>query len=429
MANIVNILMILLAVAVCAPVAVFCLEVALSLLPRRGSVAALLPSDSRAAVLIPAHDEEAVIGGTLSTLMPTMPAGGRVVVVADNCRDRTAEIARSFGAEVVERTDAVKRGKGFALDCGIRYLAEDPHVGCISAAQCTIESLKPTEGAFRTIHAPYEKPQAIVFLDADCRVGPETVKLLAAAAIETGRPVQGLNLCDPDPNGSVLQLISGLAFRFKNLVRTLGLVRLAGMCHLTGTGMALPWNLAASAKLADGNVVEDMQLGINLALAGKPALFLPAARVDSPLPQQRTAARTQRTRWEHGHLKTLLTQVPRLTLLALRHRRLDLAWLALDLAVPPLALLAFGLAATTALTAASCLLGGSTTPLTISAFACAGLLLAVLAGWALHCRRQVPLFALLAAPLYVAAKLPIYAAFLFKRQVQWVRTHRDPISG
>ncbi len=395
---IINLVCLLLAVAVCAPVAVFCLEVLLSLVPRRRGSVATLADDARVAVLIPAHDEQAVIGGTLETLMPTLPAGGRVVVVADNCRDRTAEIARSYGAEVVERTDAVKRGKGFALDCGIRYLGSDP-------------------------------PEAIVLLDADCRVGAETVKLLAAAAIETGRPVQGLNLCDPDLNGSVLQLISGLAFRFKNLVRTLGLVRLAGMCHLTGTGMALPWNLAQTAKLADGNVVEDMQLGINLALAGKPAMFLPEARVDSPLPQQRAAARTQRTRWEHGHLKTLLTQVPRLMLLALRHRRLDLAWLALDLAVPPLALLAFGLATMTALTAALWLLCGSATPLAISGFACAVLLLAVLTGWAAHCRRQVPLFALLAAPLYVAAKLPIYAAFLFKRQVQWVRTHRDPISG
>ena len=118
----------------------------------------------------------------------------------------------------------------------------------------------------------------------------------------------GLNLCDPDPHGSVLQIVSGLAFRFKNLVRTLGLVRLAGLNHLTGTGMALPWSLVERVKLADGNVVEDMQLGIDLALAGTPPLFLPEARVDSPLPQQKAAATTQRTRWEHGHLKTLLTQ-------------------------------------------------------------------------------------------------------------------------
>jgi hypothetical protein len=50
---------------------------------------------------------------------------------------------------------------------------------------------------------------------------------------------------------------------------------------------------------------------------------------------------------------------------------------------------------------------------------------AVLLGWVKYCREQIPLFALLAAPLYVAAKLPIYVAFLWKRQQQWVRTQRD----
>jgi hypothetical protein len=169
-----------------------------------------------------------------------------------------------------------------------------------------------------------------------------------------------------------------------------------------------------------------MQLGINLALAGTPALFVPEARVDSPLPQQRAAARTQRTRWEHGHLKTLFTQAPRLAAMARKHRRIDLGWLALDLAVPPLALLVIGLALLTGVAAMGTLVGASTGPVTICAIAFGGLTLTILAGWAAHCRRQVPLLALLAAPLYIAAKMPIYVAFLFKRQVQWIRTQRDP---
>jgi cellulose synthase/poly-beta-1,6-N-acetylglucosamine synthase-like glycosyltransferase len=400
-----NIALTIAAAALCIPVAMFCLEVLLSLWPlRRGSLS-LLPGGAKVAVLIPAHDEEGVIGATLALLVPTLPPGGRVVVVADNCRDRTAEIARSFGAEVIERNDSTQRGKGFALDFGIRYLAGNTNDPSASA----------------------RAPDIVIFLDADCTVTVDTVSLLATAALRSGRPVQGLNLCDPDPRGSVLQLISGLAFRFKNLVRTLGLVRLTGMCHLTGTGMALPWNLARNAKLADSNVVEDMQLGINLALAGAPALFLPEGRVDSPLPQQAASARTQRTRWEHGHLKTLLTQVPRLLVLAARRRRMDLACLALDLAIPPLALLVIGLGVVTfAAALAWWLLGAAALSLTICTTALGVLVLAILAGWAVHCRRQVPLLALLAAPLYIAAKLPIYVAFLWKRQVQWVRTQRDP---
>jgi cellulose synthase/poly-beta-1,6-N-acetylglucosamine synthase-like glycosyltransferase len=386
----------IIAVAFCIPVGMFCLEVIVALLPWRRMPTSVLPAGSRVAVLIPAYDEATVIGATLRWLLPTMPAGGRVLVVADNCSDTTAAIARECGAEVVERRDAKRRGKGFALDFGLRQLAKDA-------------------------------PQAIVFLDADCRVAGDTVRLLAGAAIGTGRPVQGLNLCDPDPRGGTQQLISGLAFRFKNLVRTLGLSRLADLNHLSGTGMALPWQLVEHLKLDNGNVVEDMQLGIDLALAGHRPLFVPEARVDSPLPQQRAAARTQRTRWEHGHLKTLLSQSERLLRLAIRQRRLDLAWLALDLAIPPLALLVLGLAVFIAVAAVPWLDDGSIAPLVISCSAMAALVVAVVAGWAVFCRQQVPLVALLAAPLYIAAKLPIYLAFLVKRQQQWVRTQRDPV--
>jgi len=387
------------ALVFCIPVGMFCLELVFAMLPRRGVRMPALPVDSRVAVLIPAHDEAAVIGATLRTLLPTMPAGGRVLVVTDNCSDATAVIARECGADVVERHDRARRGKGFAMDFGLRQLAND------------------------------SPPQAVVFLDADCRVAADTVRLLAAAAIATGRPVQGLNLCDPDPWGSSQQLISGLAFRFKNLVRTLGLSRLASLNHLSGTGMALPWPLTQDLKLANGNVVEDMQLGIDLALAGHAPLFVPEARVDSPLPKQRAAARTQRTRWEHGHLATLLSQAPRLLSLAIQRRRLDLAWLALDLAIPPLALLVLGLTLFMAVAMVPWLDDGSPAPLVISGTAMTALAAAVIAGWAVFCREQVPLVALLATPLYIAAKLPIYLAFLVKRQADWVRTHRDPASG
>src|SRR4051794_8851260 len=89
-------------VALCVPAAMFCLEVLLSLWPRRPKDPLKLPAKARIAVLIPAHNEQAVMGATLRTLMPTVPAGGRVVVVADNCNDATATIARDFGAEAIE---------------------------------------------------------------------------------------------------------------------------------------------------------------------------------------------------------------------------------------------------------------------------------------------------------------------------------------
>ena len=61
-------------------------------------------------LLVPAHNEEDGIGRTVRAVLPQLQAGDRLVVIADNCSDRTAETARSLGATVMERQDLVKRG-------------------------------------------------------------------------------------------------------------------------------------------------------------------------------------------------------------------------------------------------------------------------------------------------------------------------------
>jgi cellulose synthase/poly-beta-1,6-N-acetylglucosamine synthase-like glycosyltransferase len=378
--------------ALAAPMGLFCLEVLLSLWPRRGEERTASGA-VRTAVVIPAHDEQAVLGQTLATLSPTLGRHDRILVVADNCSDNTAQLARDCGAQAIERENRLQRGKGYALDYGLQQLAFDP-------------------------------PDVVVFLDADCQVQPNTVGVLAQAAHEAQRPVQGLNLCDPDADAGPLQAISGLAFRFKNLVRTTGLIRLGGNCYLTGTGMALPWSLVSTAKLASGNVVEDMQLAIDLALAGTPPLYVPEARVDSPLPKPAAAARTQRTRWEHGHLSTILHQCPRLFVLALRAMRWDLLLLSLDLAVPPLSLLMLTWTVVAGLALLSGVITSQWQPAALAAAEGLGLALAVLAGWWVHCRKQVRFRLLATAPLYALHKLPIYLAFLKRRQQSWVRTQR-----
>jgi len=102
------------------------------MLPSRGCtrVAPSLDDDRaarpRIAVLIPARNEESILPQTLATLMPQIQGRDRVVVVADNCNDSTAAIARAHRAVVVEREDIARRGKGFALDHGMRFLEQDP---------------------------------------------------------------------------------------------------------------------------------------------------------------------------------------------------------------------------------------------------------------------------------------------------------------
>ena len=289
------------------PVLILAAEVAAALLPS-GTSGVSRPTGIRCVVLVPAHDEEAGIKTTLSSIQEQLEPQDRILVIADNCTDGTAMVARTAGADVVERVDAHRRGKGFALDCGTRALESNP-------------------------------PDVVVILDADCLLRPGALGQLVAMAFRTRRPAQAVYCLEPPAGAGSLTQLSAFAFLFKNLVRPRGLARMGFPCLLTGSGMAFPWQVLHSAPLASGNIVEDMQLGLDLALAGHPPQLCAEARVDGVLPSGRDAAYRQRTRWEHGHLRTLLTQVPRLLGAAVRRCRLDLLALALELSVPPLSVL------------------------------------------------------------------------------------------
>ena len=392
-----NVFLWLAAVVLLPPLAVILLETWAALLPpKREAIPTDLAGRPQCAILVPAHDEEAVLGRTIENLLPQLAAGDRVVVIADNCTDQTAEVARSFGVTVLERNDLVRRGKGFALDHGIRWLEQSP-------------------------------PEVVVIVDADCVVEDGTLIQIVKKAAATGYPIQAAYLMELPPRPGHRDRISAFAFQYKNVIRPLGLWRLGLPCQLTGTGMAFPWPQIQGAVLAHGNIVEDMQLGIDLAVAGWPAQFCPQAQVKSELPSGQKASTTQRTRWEHGHIRTLVGQVPRLLAAALRHRRIDLLALAMELSVPPLSLLFLLWGATLVALIGGWWMGGSALPALVLGTAGGAVLVLIMAAWARFGRQYLPLRSLLAVPFYVLWKVPIYIAFLLRPQWTWIRTERSPI--
>lgn len=380
---------------VAVPVLVLFVECVAALWPRRTPPAGVPLPGPRVTVILPAHNEEAGIGDTLRSIRPQLDAGDRVLVIADNCKDSTADRARAEGAEVLERRDEIRRGKGYALAAGLDHLNPEP-------------------------------PDVVVFVDADTPVGPGTIRTLRESAWSHGRPAQAVYLLDPPEGAGVTSAVSSFAFLTKNLVRPAGLARLGVPCHLLGTGMAIPWKLIDVRKLATGNIVEDMQLGIDLAIAGHPPMLCLEALVHGRLPSASPAARVQRTRWEHGHLSTILSQSPRLAWQGLRRGRPWLLGMALDLAVPPLALLCLVWAVAAGASLALALKKLSPLPLMVSGGSGALLVLAVFLSWVRHARGRIPGRVLVLAPIYILWKIPLYAAFLFRRQKAWVRTPRDP---
>jgi cellulose synthase/poly-beta-1,6-N-acetylglucosamine synthase-like glycosyltransferase len=249
---------------------------------------------------------------------------------------------------------------------------------------------------------------------------------LAEIAWRTQRPVQALNLTDRSPASGPVQAVSLLANRFTNMIRPLGLAALGVPCRLTGTGMAIPGRLAENVRPSGGSLVEDMQLGIDLALRGHMPLYCPEARVTSALPTADRAFMSQRTRWEHGHLRTAVRQIPPLLVAAVYSRSWPLLGLALDLSIPPLTLLVALWLGAAILAGVAWGLDVSRTPMVLLAGGGAAMAAVIGLGWAVFCRRQVPLRAFAAVPAYMLRKLPIYVKFLFRRQHAWVRTQREP---
>jgi cellulose synthase/poly-beta-1,6-N-acetylglucosamine synthase-like glycosyltransferase len=344
-------------------------------------------------VLVPAHNEAAVIAETLVGLKKEVRPGDRIVVIADNCTDETASIARSHGVEVIERTNLVDRGKGFALDFGLRHLQTAP-------------------------------PEVLVIVDADCQVAPVALHRLAALAWQTGRPVQGLYLMYSPPQASLKLRLAEFAWRVRNQVRPLGWYALGLPCQLMGTGMAFPWVLTEKMALANGNIVEDMKLGIDLALQGAAPVFCPDALVTSEFPISGSAVQSQRKRWEHGHLSMIVSEAPRLFWYGLQKRDVAALGMVLDLIVPPLALLAALLVGMLVLALIWNVIGGAVWVVGIAVSLFGIFSAAVLLAWWGWGRTVVSFHELMSVPFYILAKLPLYLGFLTRRQKEWVRTDR-----
>src|SRR6185436_16232635 len=118
MGTVVSCLVAIVAGFLAASVAVYFLEIIAAVVLSRWQTP-LLPDRSLRrplAVLVPAHNEGSGLLPTIANIQSQLGPGDRLLVVADNCSDDTAAVARQNGAEVVERTDPTRLGKGFALD-------------------------------------------------------------------------------------------------------------------------------------------------------------------------------------------------------------------------------------------------------------------------------------------------------------------------
>ncbi len=341
-------------------------------------------------VLMPAHNEALVITEAIQSILPQLAISDRLLVVADNCNDGTAAIAKNLGADVIERSHEKKRAKGYALDFGLQYLKHNP-------------------------------PKIVVIVDADCIVELGVLDKLACACQANQRPVQALYLMQSQSNPSLKARIAQFAWVVKNKVRPLGLKALGMPCQLMGTGMAFLWDDIIQSNLASGHIVEDMKLGVDLTRARKAPFFLPDALVTSVFPPTVAGTNSQRARWEHGHLSVIIYEVPSLFYEAIKTKNSQMLALACDLLIPPLAVLSLLCAACFLLS----LLLTSQPALLIASILLITMAGAVMLAWSSFGRDIISFKQLCYAPIYAFFKIPLYIKFFINRQVEWVRSKRD----
>lgn len=347
-----------------------------------------------AAVLIPAHNESLTLAETLAPFS-LQPSGMLVLVVADNCTDDTAAVARACGIEVIERFSTDLRGKGYALQFGLDHLKRLPH------------------------------PQVVIVLDADCLTTAADMVALSNQCFQLHKPVQGVYRMHAPPGASVGTKISAFAWLVKTQIRPSGWRWLGRTCQLMGSGFALPWSVASTLELASGHIVEDLKLTLDLARQRNAPVFRPCASVTSFFPSAAVSQATQRRRWEHGHLGLVLSDAPRALAEALLTRNPALLAVALDIVVPPLSLLVMSLAALALLASLQFTLHGVTAEAVLACALASSVMLAVVLAWLTWGRSILTGKELLSVPGFVLGKLGVYVGFVRNREHQWTRTDRD----
>lgn len=348
----------------------------------------------RTTVLIPAHNEGAGILPTIHDVQAQLGPNDGILVVADNCTDDTAAIVKAAGVEVVVRTDPVRRGKGYALEFGVRQLR-------------------------------LNSPDVVVIMDADCRLGEHALRRMSERAMVSGHPVQSLYLMLAPENAPPGKGVNLFAWRVRNWIRPLGLDVVGLPTQLFGTGMAFPFTLLEDRDLGNSRLAEDCALGIALAAAGHAPLFVHEARVHSHFPVSQAGSESQRQRWEKGHLENIIDLVPGALARSLRDRNLALGALAIDMAVPPLSLLMLVTALCAALGGVAWMLGASPAAFAVPSFSVLLVVLGTMLAWRAVGRDVLPLRELLRLPLHAIRKLSFYYEIASgKASSSWIRTDR-----
>ncbi len=404
--------------------ALYLLRLALYAAGRRGDVLSLAPTGAedglqnrnesaagrkRFAVLIPAHNESLVLGAALGSLNRLdYPADAyRLVVIADNCTDDTAEIAAKRGATPLIRFNDAEIGKGYALEWALQELG----VG----------------GEAKNSVLPDFDFDAVVILDADTQVSPNLLTAFEAG-LNAGQGAMQARYEVLNVGESWRTRLMSCALALAHIVKPLGREQLRLSDGLKGNGMCFARPVVAAVAWSGASITEDIEYTLRLCRAGVRIAFLPGAAVWAQMPTTGAQSVSQRKRWEGGRYQLLTKVAPQLLIEGFRKRDRILRDRAIELIIPPFAemfalpivllgvSIAFALA--TGWRSAQIYAGGWLAILFSQAVYLFGGL------WVARVPARVAL-SLFAAPVYIVWKIGVYGVMAVSRSAGgWKRTER-----
>ena len=357
-------------------------------------------SDDRAewhfVVVVPAHNEELGIERTVQSLKAVAwpQERCRILVIADNCTDRTAEIAQAAGAEVLVRTSADRRGKGYALEFAFEQVLAD------------------------------RSSQAIVVVDADSVVSENLLQAMASR-LDAGAQAVQCHYGALNPMDSWRTRLMSVALACFHIVRSRARERFSLSCGIRGNGWCVTVELLRKVPYCAYSLAEDIEFGMDIALrAGARVYYADEAFVLGDMVSSSGAAAKQRQRWEAGRAALVRSHARTLLTATVSRRDPVCADLLADLVLPPLSTLVIALAAVATATGCLIVLGsaGARWLAVADALGVAALLAYVGRGWQLSGIGLRGVLDFMRVPWFVVWK--VWTRLTNRSHTQWVRTER-----
>ena len=268
------------------------------------------------AMIVAAHNEEVVIDKLVESIKnQNYPKElFDIFVIADNCDDNTANIARKAGATVFERFNKEQRGKGYAL-----------------------------EWMFDKLYKMDEKYDAVCIFDADNLVHKDFLKEINSKMKEGYKVVQGY-IDSKNPDDSWIATSYSIAFWSQNRLFQLARTNVGFSNQIGGTGFAIDFDTLKELGWGATCLTEDLEFTCKIILNGGKIGWAHDAKIYDEKPLELKASWVQRRRWMQGFTDVASRYFWKLTKKAIKERK----WYIFDCALyvlQPFATLLLGVSA------------------------------------------------------------------------------------